>query len=51
MLEIMKLMLNSQKKNNCLSIFIENKLFKKKDLKRKPNLILKKIETLELYIK
>jgi phosphoglycolate phosphatase len=39
------------KKNNCLSIFIENKLFKKKDLKRKPNLILKKIETLELYIK
>ncbi len=39
------------KKNNCLSIFIENKLFKKKDLKKKLNLILKKIENLELYIK
>ena len=39
------------KKNNCLSIFIENKMFKKKDLKQKPDLILKKIEALELYIK
>ena len=39
------------KKNNCLSIYIENKLFEKKDLKQKPDLILKKIERLELYIK
>ena len=39
------------KKNKCSSIFIENKMFKKKDLKQKPDLILKKIETLELYIK
>ena len=38
------------KKNKCSSIFIENKMFKKKDLKQKPDLILKKIETLELYI-
>ena len=39
------------KKNNCSSIFIENKMFKKKDLKQMPDLILKKIENLELYIK
>ena len=39
------------KKNKCSSIFIENKMFKKKDLKQKPDLILKKIEALELYIK
>ena len=39
------------KKNNCSSIFIENKMFKKKNLKQKPDLILKKIEALELYIK
>ena len=39
------------KKNKCLSIFIENNMFKKKNLKQKPDLILKKIETLELYIK
>ena len=39
------------KKNKCLSIFIENKMFKKKDLKQKPDLILKRIEALELYIK
>ena len=39
------------KKNNCSSIFIENKMFKKKDLKQMPDLILKKIESLELYIK
>ena len=39
------------KKNNCSSIFIENKMFKKKDLKQTPDLILKKIESLELYIK
>jgi len=39
------------KKNKCSSIFIENKMFKKKNLKQKPDLILKKIEALELYIK
>ena len=39
------------KKNNCSSIFIENKMFKKKDLKQKPDLILKKINALEIYIK
>ena len=39
------------KNNKCSSIFIENKMFKKKDLKQKPDLILKKIEALELYIK
>ena len=39
------------KKNKCSSIFIENKMFKKKDLKQMPDLILKKIESLELYIK
>ena len=39
------------KKNNCSSIFIENKMFKKKDLKQKPDLVLKKIGTLEEYIK
>ena len=39
------------KKNKCSSIFIENKKFKKKKLKQKPDLILKKIEALELYIK
>jgi len=39
------------KKNKCLSIFIENKMFKKKDLKQKPDLVLKKIGTLEEYIK
>ncbi len=39
------------KKNKCSSIFIENNMFKKKNLKQKPDLILKKIETLELYIK
>ena len=39
------------KKNKCSSIFIENKMFEKKNLKQKPDLILKKIEALELYIK
>ena len=39
------------KKNNCLSIFIENKLFKRKDLKQKPDLTLKRIENLKLHIK
>jgi len=39
------------KKNKCTSIFVENKIFKKKDLKKNPDLILKKIEVLELYIK
>ena len=39
------------KKNKCLSVFVENKLFKIKDLKLKPNLILKKIDSLQLYIK
>ena len=39
------------KKNKCLSVFIENKMFKKKNLKKKTDLILKKIEALELYIK
>ena len=39
------------KKNKCSSIFIENKLFKKKDLKYKPDLIIQKIKSLEMYIK
>ena len=39
------------KKNKCFSVFVENKLFKIKDLKLKPNLILKKIDSLQLYIK
>ena len=43
-------MLNLQKKNKCFSVFIQNKIFKINDLKQKPDLILKKIETLELYI-
>ena len=38
------------KKNKCFSVFIQNKIFKINDLKQKPDLILKKIETLELYI-
>ena len=38
------------KKNLCTSIFIENNLFKKKDLKQKPDLVLKKIKDLKLYI-
>ena len=38
------------RKNKCFSIFIENKMFKRKDIKKKPDLILKKIENLELYI-
>ena len=39
------------KKNKCFSVFVENKLFKINDLKLKPNLILKKIDSLQLYIK
>ena len=39
------------KKNKCTSVFIENKLFKKKNLKYKPDLTLKKIQFLEKYIK
>ena len=38
------------KKNKCFSVFIQNKIFKINYLKQKPDLILKKIETLELYI-
>tara|TARA_Y100000590_G_scaffold412943_1_gene508320 strand:+ start:5445 stop:6113 length:669 start_codon:yes stop_codon:yes gene_type:complete len=38
------------KRNKCMSIFIENKMFKKKDLKKKPNLSLKKIEDLKFHI-
>ena len=38
------------KNNKCSSIFIENKMFKKKDLKKKPNLSLKKIEDLKFHI-
>ncbi len=39
------------KKNKCSSIFIENKLFKKKDLKHTPDLAIKRIKLLEMYIK
>ena len=39
------------KNNKCLSVFIENNMFKRSDVKKKPDLILDKIENLELYIK
>ena len=38
------------KRNKCYSIFVENKMFKRKDIKKKPDLILKKIVNLKLYI-
>jgi len=39
------------KKNKITSIFIENKIFKKKNLKQRPDLILKKILDLKFFIK